>query len=128
MVTSEVGKEILSLESQRIEAMVKRDLDTLDRLLAYDLSYTHSGGRTDDKASFLALIEDTASSYVGVDYSEIEVIPCGDAAVTVRGRAQIRLERQTGERPSYPVRFSVVYAFRDGAWSLVLWHATRIPD
>jgi hypothetical protein len=33
-------------------------LKTLDALLADDLSYTHSGGTTDTKSSFLALIRE----------------------------------------------------------------------
>lgn len=128
MVVGQLEQKILDLELNRIAAMVDRDLQTLDEIIAEDLSYTHSGGRTDDKASFLALIEDTASSYMGVDYSETEVIPCGDSAVLVRGRAQIRVNRQTGEKLSYPVRFSDLYALREGRWVMVMWHATKIPE
>jgi hypothetical protein len=122
-------QEILDIESRRVKAMVQRDLAALDGILADDLTYTHSGGRIDDKASFLALIEDTESSYLGVDfYPGVEVIPCGDGAVLVRGKAQIRLERATGEKPSYPVWFVDVFSKRDGRWQLVAWQATRAPE
>src|SRR4029450_1136152 len=67
---------ILSLEARRIEAMVKKDIATLDALLADDLTYTHSGGTTDTKASFIALIKERGR-YLGVDYSKTEVIPWG---------------------------------------------------
>jgi hypothetical protein len=122
-------QEILDIESRRVKAMVQRDLAALDGILADDLTYTHSGGRIDDKASFLALIEDTESSYLGVDfYPGVEVIPCGDGAVLVRGKAQIRLERATGEKPSYPVWFVDVFSKRDGRGQLVAWQATRAPE
>src|SRR6185295_12856007 len=53
---STLKKTILDLEAKRIGAMVHKDLATLDALLADDLTYTHSGGTTDTKASFITLI------------------------------------------------------------------------
>jgi ketosteroid isomerase-like protein len=114
---------ILSLEAKRIEAMVKKDIATLDALLADDLTYTHSGGTTDTKASFITLIKERGR-YQGVDYSNTQVIPlAGGTTVVVRGRAQIRLEGVAG----YPVLFLDVWALRDGAWKMVAWQATRVP-
>jgi hypothetical protein len=49
---------ILNLERQRVAAMVKKDIPALGALLADDLTYTHSGGTTDTRASFLTLIKD----------------------------------------------------------------------
>ena len=132
MTTHDIGielhREILDLELKRVAAMVGRDLAFLDAILADDLTYTHSGGRTDTKASFIELIGDPAHSYLGVDYSGEEVRPCGGDAAVVRGRAQIRLLGAGGEQISYPVLFLDVYARRDGRWQMVAWQATRIPD
>ena len=115
--------KILSLEAKRVEAMVKKDIATLDALLADDLTYTHSGGTTDTKASFITLIKERGR-YQGVDYSNTQVIPfAGGTTVAVRGRAQIRLEGVAG----YPVLFLDVWALRDGAWKMVAWQATRVP-
>ena len=124
----ELKQEILALERQRVEAMVDRDLAFLERILADDLSYTHSGGRTDTKASFVKLIADPTHGYLGVDYSDEDVRPCGSQGAIVRGRAQIRLIREGGEKISYPVLFVDVYAQRDGRWQMVAWQATRIPE
>jgi hypothetical protein len=52
----DLQRDILAIERERVAAMVNRDLATLDKILADDLTYTHSGGRTDTKASFVALI------------------------------------------------------------------------
>lgn len=115
--------KIMSLEAKRVEAMVKKDIATLDALLADDLTYTHSGGTTDTKASFITLIKERGR-YQGVDYSNTQVIPfAGGTTVVVRGRAQIRLEGVAG----YPVLFLDVWALRDGAWKMVAWQATRVP-
>jgi len=116
-------RTILGLEAKRIDAMVKKDLATLDALLADDLTYTHSGGTTDTKASFITLIRERGR-YQGVDYSNTEIIPLqGGTSVIVRGRAQIRLEGVAG----YPVLFLDVWALRNGAWKMVAWQATRVP-
>ena len=114
---------ILGLEAKRIEAMVKKDIPTLDLLLADDLTYTHSGGTTDTKASFITLIRERGR-YQGVDYSNTQVIAFpGGTSVAVRGRAQIRLDGMA----SYPVLFLDVWALRNGAWKMVAWQATRVP-
>jgi ketosteroid isomerase-like protein len=117
---SALKKTILDLEAKRIGAMVHKDLATLDALLADDLTYTHSGGTTDTKASFIALIKERGR-YLGVDYSKTEVIPWGGNTVLVRGLAQIRLE----ETAPYTVIFADVWALRDGKWKMVAWQATR---
>jgi ketosteroid isomerase-like protein len=116
-------KKILDLEKQRIAAMVKKDIATLDALLADDMSYTHSGGTTDTKASFIKLIKERGR-YLGVDYSNEQVITSGANAVVVRGIAQIRLENT----PAYPVIFVDMWVLRDGAWKMVAWQATRVQS
>jgi hypothetical protein len=121
-----LSSTILDLEARRIAAMVSKDLTTLGALLADDLSYTHSSGTTDTKARFLALIGEGEArhNYVGVDYSNTEVIPMpGGNTVVVRGRAEIRLEGIA----SYPVLFLNVWALRDSAWKMIAWQATRVP-
>jgi uncharacterized protein DUF4440 len=124
----ELQQEILNLERTRVAAMVDRNLAALEAILADDLSYTHSGGRTDTKASFIKLIADPTHGYLGVDYSEEEVRPCGRDGAVVRGRAQISLVREGGEKISYPVLFLDVFARHDNRWQLVAWQATRIPE
>ena len=123
---SDLKHAVLGLEAKRITAMVNRDVATLDALLADDLSYTHSGGVTETKTQFVALVRDREPkhNYLGVDFPEREVIPMpGGTAAMVRGRATIRLE---GIAP-YSVLFVDVWALRNAAWQLVAWQATRVP-
>ena len=123
---SELIRTIRDLEAKRIAAMVDKDLATLDALLADDLSYTHSGGVTETKARFVALIRDREEKhdYLGVDFANADVIPMpGDTAAVVRGRATIRLQGI----PPYSVLFLDVWNLRDGTWQLIAWQATRIP-
>jgi ketosteroid isomerase-like protein len=120
-------EEVLALQRKRADAMVREDIEALASLLAEDLSYTHSDGRTDTKESLLSLIAGPALRYLGVDYSNQQVIDCGDAVV-VRGTARIRLLRESGERPDYAVLFLDVWIRRDGRWQTLGWQATRTPE
>jgi len=122
---SPLREEVLALERKRADAMVREDVETLATLLADDLSYTHSDGRRDTKESFLGLVAAPAIRYLGVDYSNQEVVDCGDAVV-VRGTARIRLLREPGEALDYLVLFLDIWARRDGRWQTVGWQATRI--
>jgi ketosteroid isomerase-like protein len=122
---SALREEMLALQRRRADAMVREDVGTLATLLADDLSYTHSDGRRDTKESFLGLVAAPAMRYLGVDYSNQEVVDCGDAVV-VRGTARIRLVREAGEPLDYLVLFLDIWARRDGRWQTVGWQATRI--
>jgi len=123
-VNSVLEKTILALEAQRVDAMVRRDIEALDALLADDLSYTHSGGHTDTKALFLSSIKDRKERYryLGVDFSDAKVVLLSANTVVVRGRAQMRLE----DIPGFHILFLDVWALRDDAWRMVAWQATRI--
>lgn len=124
MQVDSIEQTILSLEAKRIAAMVRRDISALAPVLADDLSYSHSSGRTDTKASFLELVR--SGHYLDVNFPEREVVSCGDAAI-VRGRAQMRVSHD-GADLSYPILFLDIYALRNGAWQLVAWQATRIKE
>jgi hypothetical protein len=122
----ELVRSIRDLEAKRIAAMVNRDVATLGELLADDLSYTHSGGLTETKAQFIALVRDSEPkhNYLGVDFASADVVPMpGGTAAMVRGRATIRLK----DIAPYAVLFLDVWALRNGAWQMVAWQATRVP-
>jgi ketosteroid isomerase-like protein len=126
MLRGDLRAELLELERKRADAMVRQDIAALSDLLADDLSYVHSDARTDTKDSFLALIAGTAIRYLAVEFSDREVIDCGDAAI-VRGRARLNLIKEPGGRQEYVVLFLDIWARRNGRWQMVAWHATRVP-
>ena len=124
----DLQRDILAIERQRVAAMVDRDLAALDsspgrrpdlHALWWADRYQGELHRADRRADH---------GYLGVDYSDEEVRPCGTDGAIVRGVAQIRLIRAGGEKISYPVLFLDVYAVRDGRWQMVAWQATRVPE
>src|SRR4029450_2582021 len=53
---SQSEQQVLNVESSRMAAMVQADTKQLNLVLAEDLTYTHSSGKTDTKAELLASI------------------------------------------------------------------------
>ena len=96
--------EIIALEDRRIEAMTKGDVQTLEEILADDLIYTHTTARIDTKSSFIEAISSGRSNYRSVEREDVKVRQFGDSAV-VTGHAK-----------------------RNGAWQIVAWQSTRLPD
>jgi hypothetical protein len=115
-------KEILALEDRRIEAMVAGDVQALEEILADDLIYTHTTARLDTKASFIDAVKTGKSNYKSVDRKDVEVRDLRDTAV-VTGHAKFHV----GDN-KFEARFIDVYARRNGAWQMVAWQSTRIPD
>ncbi len=123
---SKVQREIIELDSQRMRAMVHVDIAALDRILADDLTYTHSTGRVDTKATLLGALRSGELKYEMIEPENIEARVYGDAAV-VTGRATMAV-RSGNQRSSFQIRFTDVYVKRHGRWQMCAWQSTRLPQ
>jgi len=122
---SKTQEEIRQLEARRLRAMMDADTAALDRILGDDLTYTHSNGAVDTKASFLAVLKSGKLKYESVS-TDGQVRVQGDTAVvTGRGAMKVR----AGDRQlDMAVRFTDVYVKRDGHWQMIAWQSTRIVE
>jgi hypothetical protein len=118
--------EIAQLEQQRFAAMQAADITTLDRLLSADLTYTHSSGKLETKQEFLGGIRSGGLKYKTVAPEGIDV-RVYDSAAVVTGRCHFQVEAD-GRQLDLQVRFTDVYVKRGGAWQLVAWQSTRLPE
>ncbi len=119
-------EEIRQLETRRLRAMVEVDTAALDKILADDLTYTHSSGQVDTKAQFIASLKSGQLRYESVTTDEVKVRVDGDAAV-VTGRGMMKVK--AGDRElNMPIRFTDVYVKRRGRWQMVAWQSTRIAQ
>ncbi len=92
-MTGHVGvreAHVRELEEQRYGAMVKADLSTLDRLLDDALTYTHSNGIVDTKASYLAGVRDKVWEYKDISRVNERIVVRANCAL-VFCRLQIAL-------------------------------------
>jgi ketosteroid isomerase-like protein len=120
------GQLVADLDRRRMEAMGKKDLSALNRLIADDLVYTHSTARLDTKQSLLTAMESGATVYTSVVPSDVEAQDLGDSVV-LTGTARISVLAQ-GRPNSFAVRFTDVWARKGGQWQMVAWQSTRLPE
>jgi uncharacterized protein (TIGR02246 family) len=114
---------IQQVEALRYRAMVTGDLETLDRLLADDLVYTHSHGGVDDKESFLAALADGSVDYKRLAVDSVRIQVWNDAAVVTGGVEMV--VAAGGKEHDLSSRFTAVYRFAGDRWQLAAWQSTR---
>lgn len=119
-------QKIIDLDKQRMEAMAKKDIATLNTLLSDDLVYTHSSARIDTKQSLIGAMESGATVYTAVVPSDVAAQDLGDAVV-LTGVARISVT-SNGNPINFGVRFTDVYANKGGQWQMVAWQSTRLPE
>jgi ketosteroid isomerase-like protein len=117
---------ILDADAQRYRAMMECDFDALDRLLADDLSYTHSTALCDDKPAYLAALASGRYQYLDVQTSDLAVKVYGRAAV-MHGRSRFMAVVDGNER-ILNSRFLSVWKNDGAGWRMAAWASTPIPS
>ena len=120
------AQKIVDLDRQRMNAMAQKDIATLNTLLSDELVYTHSSARLDTKQSLIGAMESGATLYTAVEPSDVKAADFGNVVV-LTGSARIHVTSQ-GRPNAFSVRFTDVYAEKNGQWQMVAWQSTRIPD
>ena len=120
------GQAIIDLDRKRMEAMCKQDIATLNEVLADDLLYFHSNARKDTKQSLIGNMQAGSTVYKSIDPSDVQARDLGDAVV-LTGIAKITVSSSGNDR-SFGVRFTDVYAKNGGAWQMVHWQSTLLPE
>jgi ketosteroid isomerase-like protein len=118
-------QELIKLEQQWGDALVKPDLAFLDRILAEDYMFTSPNGEVLTKAQMLAELksgEDVVSSEVNLD---MKVRVYGDAAV-VTGYSTSK-ETVKGKDISGEYRWTDTWIKKGGRWQCVADHASKVP-
>jgi ketosteroid isomerase-like protein len=119
------GQAVIDLDKKRMQAMAAKDVATLEALIADDLIYTHSSARLDTKRSLSDNMTSGKTVYTACEPSNVKAQDLGDTVV-LTGECQIKVT--VGGTPNaFGVRFTDVYARRDGRWQMVTWQSTRLP-
>ena len=117
--------QLVRTEDERIAAMVKGDLQTLERILGGDLTYAHASGKLETKRELLDAIKDGTYKYHSFQRQNVVTRFYADNAV-ITGKAVIRMVRG-GEELNVSVLCIGVYAWRHERWEMVAWQSTRLP-
>lgn len=125
--STQADAEILKREQQRVEYLTSGNIDQLAAMLSPTLTYTHSSSAMDSRDKFLEALRSGQVAYKRLAHREVQVrFPTPDVAV-VTGLSDI-LVAISGKDTEVPVRFTIIYVKRQGAWLMELWHSTRRPS
>jgi ketosteroid isomerase-like protein len=115
--------EIQAMEHQWNDARARADIATLDRILVDDWTVTHANGTTDTKAKYLEDLRSGARKFSGgISESDVTVRPYGDTAVAAgSSNSTVSLN---GQAQGGALHFTRVYVKRNGAWKMIVSHAT----
>jgi hypothetical protein len=117
--------EVLALEDRRYQAMIDADLDTLDRLLADEVSYAHSSGVRDTKDEYVAKVRSGYYDYHRIDHPTERVEVLGDTAIVV-GRMTADLDVD-GVGKTIDNLCLAVWTRTDDGWRLLAYAPTTLP-
>ena len=121
-------QQVLQAEKARFAAMIKADEAALNKLLADELTYTHSNANMQSKAQFIADLKSGAIKYVSVMPSESDwkVRIYGNIAI-VSGVAAVNVIDH-GNNLTFKIRYTNDHINRGGAWQMINWQSTRFPQ
>jgi hypothetical protein len=121
----EVKKEILKLEEERDQALMKNDADWFERVFADDIAYTGASGDIMTKAQVVDEIRSRTRKWQAVRHDEYKVRVYGDTVV-VSYRSDSTMERQ-GKVTTTLARTTDVYVKQGGQWRDVVHQVTALP-
>jgi len=121
LATPSDEKAVLAAEKQYIDGMVKSDPDSVAKVLADDLSYTHSSAKMETKADVLKGITNTVQ-YTSITIESTKVRQYGNTIITNHNMMY------TGPKVSSHVYVTMVWVKQGGGWQMVTRQATKLPQ
>jgi hypothetical protein len=125
---SPAEQQVLQAEKDRFAAMVTADRAALEKILADDLTYTHTTALFESKEQFIKSVTSGTIDYVSIVPSESDwkVRVNGNTAI-VNGVAAVNVI-DTGKDIKIKIRYTTIHTNRGGTWQLQAWQATRFPQ
>jgi ketosteroid isomerase-like protein len=105
-------------------ALMAGDAKALDALSAPELSYSHSDGHIEDKATFIANATNGKTKWLTLAYNDTTVRVVGDAAIV---RFKFVGENQTGDKKNeVNLGILMVWQKQHGKWKVLARCSTKL--
>jgi ketosteroid isomerase-like protein len=115
-------QDLLAADAARREAMISGNASELAKILSDDLVWTHSSGRTDDKAAVLQTIEAKAVVYLSLQVDDAVVSQHNDIFIC-HGTLQGRVSKDGAER-DLRNKFLSIWKRADDSFQMLAWQST----
>lgn len=117
-----VEQMIVQVERDWVDAYVKRDAATLDRILATDFMDIDPEGKTQNKTEYIGLAKNPVGTFESITIEDTKVRVYGNTAVST-GRYMIKgSDREQGEW----FRYTAVYVKQQGRWRAVAFQSSTL--
>jgi hypothetical protein len=114
---SKAEKQVAAAVEQLKQAMLSGNRSDLENVAANDLSYGHSGGKIEDKASFVESIASGKSDFVTIDLKDQTIKVIGKTAIV---RHKLSASTNDGGKPgSANIGILLVFQKQSGDWKLL---------
>jgi len=124
-MSQDVTAALTAAESSRCAAMLANDNIQLAALLDPRLRFHHATGAVDDKAAYLAKMAAGRIQYIGINWSDQNVIVLADNAAVLTGQMNTEVLVE-GWSKALVNRVTTVWSRNDGAWQLVVFQSTTM--
>lgn len=115
---------VLAAASMRRRALVDQDIDAIGKILAEDLTYTHTGGNTEDYNLHISLLK-TKMRYIEIDDRDLNVRVYGPAAI-LTGVSTVTGQMADADPVTFSCRILQVWVESDGGWRLAAHQGTKL--
>jgi ketosteroid isomerase-like protein len=112
---------VIEAEEERCQVIADEDWDALDRILGADYTYTHSNGKLENKADWMAGIRNRPRKIV----RENLVVRSFDDIALLSGRLLMTVTPHDAPQLEVDLDVLQVWQWRDGAWRLIAHHGVR---
>jgi ketosteroid isomerase-like protein len=114
---------VRSADDERVAATVAADRARLGAILSDDLSYCHSTGKRDTKASYADAIVSGRSRYIKITYERRDFREAAPGIVLMTGRCHIESANGDQKPADNYLGFLAVWRMEGGSWRLLAWQS-----
>lgn len=108
--------EIINLDRLENEAMVKRDLVTLNKILAPSMKLTHMTGYVQPKMEWIDQIQNGYFNYYSSIEENIKDIQIEDNHAELTGQNKVRASLGGSQINTWPLQMKVKFAKENSQW------------
>lgn len=117
--------DLIALDKAWAAAVVANDVESVEKICAPDLIYSHSDGQIDSYDVYIGRLRKKTSNYQAIDISKISAKLYGDTAV-VNARAFFRVLAD-GQQINNDLSYTHVYLKRNGEWKMIAHQSAKMP-
>lgn len=125
-MTDDVTQEVLDAEERRCAAVAAEDWDAVEQIVGEDFRYTHSNGKTEDRATWIAGIKPRKRA---IEHEQLAVRSFGDVALLSGTSVNHYAEPFQGDS-HYGLTLDVlqVWVRRPSGWQIVAQHGVKLAE